>query len=383
MATPNQPKRVALMSEYPAGLEDDVISGVLDYVDHSPQWQFVGFGHRPFRPFHEIDLREVDGVIGAFYFKSWAKAVADAGIAAVDTWADFEHQDLPRITNNDLITGRLGAEHLLERGVTEFGFVTATGLWNLSQRRAGFERVLQAANRSCDVLSVDLEPTPIEQRVHACRQWLARLPKPIGIMAATDYLAVYVVDAAAQLGLSIPDDVAVVGVGDDRWASAVAATPLSSVQLNMRQVGYRAARLLEALMKGGACPRVADVPPVAVVSRRSTEIVVSDDDLVSQALRYIRNYVADEINVEDVLHEIGVSRATLVKRMKQCTGYTPSEAITRARIAKAKELLLATDMKMEEIAVQCGFRCHPRLQETFKRMTSLTPGQFRKQARRG
>lgn len=370
--------RVALMSRFPAGLEDDMIHGALDYVEHSPRWRFSGHGHRPFGPFQSIDLKRVDGVIGFFYRREWADAVADAGVAAVDTWAEHEHLGLPRITNDDLATGRLGAEHLLARGLAAFGFVT-TDTWNLKQRLAGFNQTLVEAGRGCDVLELPFAADAHDQRVGRCMRWLDRQPKPIGIMSAADYLAIPVVEAAQRLGLSIPDDVAVVGATDDRWASAVAAVPLSSVQLNMRQVGYRAAKLLNGLMEGELPPPPRLVPPVGVIARRSTDIVVSDDPLVSHALRYTRDHIGDGINVEDVLFEVGVSRATLVKRMKQAVGQVPSQAISRARVELAKQLLLTTDLKMEEIARRCGFSRHPRLHEVFKRITGVTPGQYRQQ----
>lgn len=360
------------MSQYPAGAEDQVIAGVLDYVDHSAQWQFVGHGHRPFKPFAEIDLNEIDGVIGVFFERDWAEAVREAGIAAVDAGAAFEQPILPRITNDDRAIGRMGGEFLLEKGLPHLAFLTTGSWWFFSQRLAGFKQVMDDAGRPLHVESL-AGPAPIE----ACARWLEQLPKPIGIMAGIDFLAVHVVDAARQLGLRVPDDVAVLGVGDDRWASAVAAVPLSSIQMNMRQVGYRAAQLLDGLLAGESPTPAQYLPPVGLVQRRSTDIVFADDPLVRRALCFIREHVTEGINVEDVLAEVGVSRATLVKRMTRATGHVPRDAISRARIEVAKQLLVTTDATMEQIARRCGFRQQSHFQQVFKRLTDTTPGQFR------
>ena len=214
------------------------------------------------------------------------------------------------------------------------------------------------------------------------RHWIKKLPKPIAVMAANDHLGKYVIDGAAEMGLVIPDDVAVIGVDNNHWAMAAAAATMSSIEPDGRQIGYRAAEMLDGMLAGGQPLPDQFIPPLRVVTRRSTEISLADDPLVSAALRVIRDRCQEGIEVEDVLDDLAVSRSTLERRMKAAIGLTPRVAIVRAQVEQAKKLLVRSDLTMEHIARTCGFRQPARFNETFKRLTGLTPGQYRRQRSR-
>lgn len=368
--------RVGLMCKYPGGLEDGVIRGVVDYAQHHTDWQFVADGHMPFKPFEQIDLDEVDGVIGFFIEREWADAVVDAGVCAVDTSEHFADLPVPRVTTDDVEVGRMGAAHLLETGATHFAFVTTQQYQFCMNRLAGFEQVMQGANRRFEVWSI-----PADRRLTRA-DWIAdrleSVTPPIGIMGHSDYIVTDVVNGAIRHGLQVPEDVAVIGVEKDPWASTVAELSLSSIELDIHRIGYEAAKLLEGLMEGQLPPPPRYIPPVGVVPAASTDITFNQDPVISQALQFIRGHFAEPINVEDVLDEVGVSRPTLLKRMKRATGMSTSEAIAHARIEEGRRLLMHTDLTIEQIAIRCGFRRQPRFNEVFKRVTDMTPGQYRR-----
>jgi len=157
-------------------------------------------------------------------------------------------------------------------------------------------------------------------------------------------------------------------------------TTLSSIRPDNRQVGYQAAKLLDALMAGEAPPPPRWVSPLGVVSRRSTEITLSEDALVTEALNFIRDHCGwQELSVDHLLDELGVSRRTLELRMKQATGHPPNAAIIRARIQKAEKMLIETEQTMAQIAAACGFRRQGRFSAVFKKVTGMTPGEYRRQ----
>ena len=181
---------------------------------------------------------------------------------------------------------------------------------------------------------------------------------------------------------SVPEDVAVLGVNNDPWTLGITAVPMSSIAVDMRRVGYRAAKVLDKLMAGEAPTSVRPIPPVGVVTRQSTDVVLTQDQLVQQAMWFIRDHVADGISVEDVLAVVGVSTPTLTKRMKAAIGQTPHQAICQARVDRAKQLIEQTDQSLDVISRQCGFERQSRLSEVFKRLTGITPGQYRNQRSR-
>jgi len=372
---------IALLCEYPGGLEDEVIRGVIDYAHHHTAWKFAGHGHRPFLSFEQIDLNAVDGVIGFFIERAWADAVAAAGVRAVDT--SEHHANLPscaRVTSDDFAAGRLGAEHLLGLGLNRFAFVT-TGRYAFCMRRLeGFAQVMDDAGRGHEVWWIP--PEHWEHRDEWLAECMQDMPTPIGIMAHADYIAATVVNAATAQGLRVPDDVAVVGVEHDLWASTVSDVPLSSVELDAHRVGHEAAKTMAGLMGGEAMQPPRYVPPRGVVQAASSDITHTQDPLVTRALQYMREHLGEGILVEDVVDAMEVSRPTLLKRVKRATGLTPHEALCRARVEECKRLLTHTDASIEQIAHRCGFRCPPRLNETFKRLTGTTPGTYRQRTAR-
>lgn len=364
------------MCKYPGGLEDGVIRGVVDYAKHNTNWQFVADGHMPFKPFEQIPLNEVDGVIGFFIERAWADAVAAAGVCAVDT--SEHHANLPscaRVTSDDFAAGHLGAEHLLGLGLNRFAFVS-TGRYAFCIRRLeGFAQVMDDAGRGHEVWWIP--PEHWEDRDAWLAECMQNMRTPIGIMGVTDYVATAVVNAATARGLRVPDDVAVVGVERDLWASTVSEVALSSVELDAYRVGQEAAKTLAGLLDGAAVMPTRYVPPRGVVQAASSDITHTDDPLVTCALQYMREHLGDGILVEDVVDAMEVSRPTLLKRMKRAIGITPQQALGRARVEACKKMLINTENTIEQIAHRCGFRCPPRMNELFKRETGITPGQYR------
>lgn len=382
MAETARSVRVAVATTILSPYELDIVRGVIRYSDRAGGWRFFGSNNMPFAAFSDIDLTRVDGVIGGFYWPPWADAVRRAGVAAVNTSNGHEAIDLPRVGTDDLAIGRIAAEHLLGRGYPQFGFVGRGDNWYAHRRLEGFRAVIeQDAGRTCHVceppagLSQD-DPEPIGP-------WLAELPRPIGIMAANDVRARQVIDSATALGLRVPEDIGVLGVDNDEFASALAARTLSSVELDGRETGYRAAQMLEALIAGETPHSPRWVQPLGVLARQSTDVTISEDAVVTEALRFIRAHCAEPISVDDVLAEVGVSQTTLEVRMKKAIGKTPQLAISNARIDRAKKQLLETADTIGQIARDCGFARQERLNVVFKRLTGLTPGQFRQQRRTG
>src|SRR5690606_5412521 len=100
----------------------------------------------------------------------------------------------------------------------------------------------------------DRSVTQIEQELHGIldeedvAQWVASLPKPIGIMACNDIRGQQVLNACRAIGVHVPDEVAVVGVDNDVLLCELCDPPLSSVMPDTHRIGYEAAALLDRMM---------------------------------------------------------------------------------------------------------------------------------------
>lgn len=371
--------RVVVAVEDPSSFEGSILRGAIAYNEHTHQWRFVGTKSKPFSALDDVDFSAIDGLIASFYDREHIQAVIDAGVKAVNTGSHGLGLALPTVSNDDRAVGRMGAEYLLTKGLQHFAFVEQGSQGYSLQRLTGFRDVLEIqARHSVHVHRVMWsKKSPDEWRERLC-DWLRGLPRPIGVMAAHDHLGVEIIDAAVDMGFKVPDEVAVLGVDNNIFKTALPAVPLSSIQHDSERVGYTAAKALDALMNGRQPSLFTElIPPIGVASRHSTDLVLTRDPVVSQALAFIRNHFADRITVAGLVKRMGLSRKTLEIRMKQATGKTPHQVICHARIEHAKRLLLESEEQIQQIAYACGFGSQNRLNAVFRRLTGMTPGEFR------
>ncbi|MFO1490282.1 MAG: XylR family transcriptional regulator [Kiritimatiellia bacterium] len=181
---------------------------------------------------------------------------------------------LPSIMTDCAEIGRMAANHFLDRGVRHFGYCGLAEMFWSGRRAASFSAVIRAAG-----LRVDLYPEPKAKRDRlwgreqtVMVKWLTRLPKPVAVMACTDDRARDLVEACEIAGLDVPEDVAILGVDNDRLVCDLAGVAISSVALNTEQAGFEAAALLDRLMTGRRekTPASPSPPPMSRPAARPT-----------------------------------------------------------------------------------------------------------------
>lgn len=278
--------------------------------------------------------------------------------------------------------GRVAAEHLIDRGFTRFAFCGYEGrLWS-RRRLQGFSQRLEEAGRSCCVY----EPPhrrrilPWDREQPSVSAWLRSLAKPVGVMACNDIRGRQVIEACLEAGLRVPDDVAVLGVDEDRLLCELANPPMSSVVLNLERAGYQAAELLDGLMAGHVKrPQRIPVEALWVIPRRSTDVVAIEDRHVAAAVRFIRDRCRESITVSDVVAESQISRRGLEIRFQHVLGRSIRQQIQQARLAWSKRLLVETNLSAEKIARACGFSSLSYMSSVFHRELGTTLTDYRRQ----
>jgi len=118
--------------------------------------------------------------------------------------------------------------------------------------------------------------------------------------------------------------------------------------------------------------------PLGVEQRQSTDITAVTDPNVAAAVRFIRDHACDGIDVSHVLQHVPLSRRKLEYQFVEAIGCTPHAMITRIRLARVIHLLRESELSLEEIANRCGFEHPEYMSVVFKRMTGISPGQFRR-----
>lgn len=180
----------------------------------------------------------------------------------------------------------------------------------------------------------------------------------------------------------MPDDIAVVGVENDETLTSLSSPPMSSVQLAGERSGYEAAAQLDMMMRGGMLKSDRTfIPPIAVITRQSSDFIAVEDPLLAMALRVIRDQAALGLTVDELLKLVPISRSSLERNCRAVLGRSPNEEINHCRIARACELLRDTDLSLESIAERTGFQSAQYLIFVFKKFRGFTPGQYRSQSR--
>jgi LacI family transcriptional regulator len=207
------------------------------------------------------------------------------------------------------------------------------------------------------------------------------LTKPVGILASNDIPARDLAEMCRQVGLRVPDEVALVGVDNDRLQCGLAFPPLSSVAIPAERIGYEAARLLDRLMSGRRPPKKPLLlSPLHVVTRQSTDTVAIDDRDVATALTFVRHHAAENVTVAAVAKCAGVGRRVLERKFRSLLGTTVLTEIRRTRVQYAKELLSHTDLPIQLIATRTGFSGPQRLSLAFRQITGMAPSEYRRRS---
>lgn len=206
---------------------------------------------------------------------------------------------------------------------------------------------------------------------------------PVGVFAFNDEIGQTVIDAAIRLGRRMPDEVAVVGADNAGLHWELSAVPLSSVDLRLDELGYRAGRRLAAAMRGEDLGEVVErVDPGGVVVRMSSDVLAIEDGVVADALRLVRSEACESLTAAEVIARAPeVSRSTLERRFRRVVGRSIGEEIRRVRLEVARGLVESGELSLTEVAARCGFSDLPHLTRQFTRTFGRSPSAWRREAR--
>ena len=100
-------------------------------------------------------------------------------------------------------------------------------------------------------------------------------------------------------------------------------------------------------------------------------------------LCFLVEHACDPITVADVLRTVPLSRSTLENRFRACLGRTVHAEIQRVQVERAQQLLVHTDLLIQQISIRCGFKYVPYLTRVFRLHVGLSPGEYRRRRRAG
>jgi LacI family transcriptional regulator len=175
---------------------------------------------------------------------------------------------------DDVRAGVLATEHLIAKGCKRIAHIGGNYLSTATDRLAGYRSALKEHGFEVQQKYIchreELDDAAVATGFRATHELLKLKPRPDGIFCFSDPIATGAMQAILELGLRIPQDVAIVGCGDVLYASAL-RVPLSSVNQDSETMGERAARMVLDLVNsdGKTEPREERLRPELVV-RAST-----------------------------------------------------------------------------------------------------------------
>ena len=155
----------------------------------------------------------------------------------------------PTVTTDDVKVGSLATEHLLGLGHRRVGHLKGTVASTAALRFAGYKNALAKHQvafegslvRDCGFTEAD--------GYRAMKEWIRNGSLPSAIFAANDPAAIGAMNAIAEAGLKIPEDIAIVGGGNIHYGDML-RVPLTTVAWSTAEMGQAAARLVIDLVEG-------------------------------------------------------------------------------------------------------------------------------------
>lgn len=385
----NARRHATVLLALPLAYQDgrDWYAGFLRYVsEHRPPWN-VRLERERLTPGRARQIMK-DGVDAAVLDNACTAPVLRA-LAAVPVCVatnvfdrrPFVQRRVAFVDTDSAALGRYAAEHFLGRtGGRSQAFVGYPSAIRWSKlRQDAFRARLAEAGRAPRELTL---PYGGEQTATARRtlgKFLRELPHPADVFAVCDQLARHIAEAANEEGLSVPDDVAVLGVDNEEIVCTHVRPTLSSMQPDFKALGYEAARILDEMLTTGRQPCAERiVGGIRLVQRESTAPSYSTAFLVAQVKDVVRNWEDGCPHVGEIAGALGVSRRLVDLRFREITGETVLDFIRRERVERIKKLLAETDMPITDICEACAFRSANQVKRIFRTIAGTSMSDWRK-----
>lgn len=384
----NEIPSVALFLQGVRHYERELLRGISDYANLHGPWRF--FRNLSYLTGEEKDAVELvrlwrpDAIIARESSPHRFDGILDGALPTIYSPTTERREGMPNIVVHDTAVGALAADHLHEAGFRHFGYCGVDAFFWSRLRGEGFAARLDGHGHGVRVFASGggREFFGWDASHRRLLEWLRDLPKPVGIFCCTDDFTLLVQEACIGAGLRIPDDVALIGVGNDESICELARVAQSSVRINIRRGGYDAARHLAGLLHDRRARRagVEDIviEPLGVVARPSTDAAETHDPEVARAISFIRDQVNSPIEVDDVVRVVNLSRRRLYDRFREATGKSVFAYIRDRRLEHFARQLLETRLTVSEIAYAMGYESDTNVARLFKKHFGVTPVAYRR-----
>ncbi|MEZ6191444.1 MAG: substrate-binding domain-containing protein [Phycisphaerales bacterium] len=379
------PPHVAILVDTATGWGRRLIGGILGYVrQHDPWYLWVEAKGRK-EMLRLPDGWSGQGIIARVSTPEMARHLKSFKIPVINISSiKLRETRFPTVATDLRECGRLACEYFLNRGFKHFAYCGPFRLSYIHEHSRSFADYLEEAGYTCSIFR-----PRTAQRIQGgwgdsseeLIDWLSTLPKPVAVLTWETQYGRQVLDACRLIGLDVPGDVAVLGGDDDDLLCQVAFPPLSGIATPAEAIGYEAARMLDARVRGSRKIEQMLLKPSVVITRQSTDTLAIEDEELKLAIRFMREHVHEPIQIPDILRHVPISRSVLERRFQSLLGRSPAAEIRRLHLERARQLLVETDLSIEVVAKRSGFTSPEYFTSVFRPEYGQTPLQYRKHNR--
>ena len=326
---------------------------------------------------------QADAVIGQFYETDNVSLFASRGILAIAQDFRKRFKEIPNITGEHYMAGKMCGDYFLKKGFRHFAFYGIRDVVFSDERYLGFRETVSVEGNTFSALIMP-QVSMWNYDFDKIAGWLRELPKPVAVMACDDNQAYYITEVCRWMSVNegygqtnIPEAVAVIGVDNDETICRLSSPTLSSLGQDAERGGYEVAKLIDdAIRFPGKKLDDVVVHPTHIYTRQSSDIFVNDDPYIADVLKFIHERIGQKISVDDIVREVPLSRRLLEVRFKHTMGTSIYDYILQIRIQKISELL-SDVMTVSEAASELGIIDVKNLSRAFRKIKGMTPSAYR------
>ena len=373
-------KRIVLLIETSRAFGRELILGIARYSKLYGPWSFYK---------EPIDLKssiphltswKPDGII--IRDSLITKELLNLKIPTILAIHDSSYpKNLPVIKTDSESIAKFASEHLIEKGFKNLAFFGFENYDWLKERRSYFSRFNSEACYKTHIYKPRkrIKKNEWENEQQDVSNWVAALPKPVGIFACNDDHGQHILEVCKLINLRVPEEVAVIGVDNDPIICEISDPPLTSIALNVESAGYDAAKLLDDMIDKKKIPvKHIMVSPSHIVQRQSTDTLAVNDTDVSLAIHFIKKNAKNRILVEDVVRATNINRRTLERRFKKNFHRSIYDEIQNVRVELIANYLIETDLPISQVSSLFSFTDVEHISRYFKRKKGIGLREFRK-----
>ena len=372
--------KVLLLLDYTSEFERNLLRGIVKYSNEHGPWLFYRL------PPSYKDTYGDQAIVD--YARKWK---ADAVVGRWDNDAidlqkelgvpviiqNYHHRRITcsNLTGDYASAGRMAAQFFIRKGYRNFAYFGLKNVVWSEERKNAFAEEVKAIGGKLYCFEYEKKDSSMRTRLY---RWLQSLPNPVALFCCDDENALAVSEICMMYNIRIPEQMALLGVDNDKLMCNISCPPISSIELNVIAGGYAIGELIDRMMQTGKLVRNDIViTPVRVVPRQSTDKYVFEDKYVAAVVERIENEYNRIVTVEELLKDIPLSRRSFEIRFRQATDTSVYKYLLQCRCRHLADLLLTTRRQLIDLAIEVGFEDYNNVSRIFKKIYGISPSEYR------